>query len=62
MKVAVNIEIFDNSSESVLEEFGITSKFLKMGYEQVFKNQLNEICKGEADYTLSVEVTDNTVS
>lgn len=62
MKATVNIEIFDNSSMSDLEEFGITIKFLKMCFEAGFEKYLQEVCKDGTDYTLSVEVEDNTAN
>ena len=61
MKAKISIEIFDNTSMSQLEEVGLSAKFLKLLYEEAFKNLLVEMCEGGALHSLSVEIEDNTV-
>lgn len=62
MKAMVNIEIFDNSSISDLDELGVTTKFLKKCFEVGFEKYLQKLCEDGSDYTLSVEIEDNTVN
>ena len=37
MKVKINIELFDDSSRSQLEEVWLTDKFLELGYRLAFE-------------------------
>lgn len=62
MKVKINIELFDNTSKSQLEEFGITDKFLKLCYSAVAEKFVKDLCKDGLEYTLDVEIEDNTVN
>lgn len=61
MKVKINIELWDNSSIAKLEELGLTEKFLKICYENAFKQFVESICESDdMKRTVSVEVEDNT--
>ena len=62
MKVKINIELFDDSSRSQLEEVGLTDKFLELGYRLEFEQYLKDLCKDNVEYALSVEIEDNTVN
>lgn len=62
MKVKINIELFDDSSRSQLEEVGLTDKFLELGYHLAFEQYLKDLCKDSVEYALSVEIEDNTVN
>lgn len=62
MKVKINIELWDNTPASKLQEIGLTTKFLEICYQEAFKQLVGKIC-GDApgmNYTLSVEAVDNT--
>lgn len=59
MKVKINIEIYDNDTgEQQLEEYGVTSKFVKNMYEEVFKAFLSSVGFDEngLNYSCNVEV------
>lgn len=62
MKVTVNIELWDNTSTAELEQFGLTTKFLKLCYEESFKQLVNKLCENGMEHTLNVEMEDNTVN
>ena len=62
MKVNVNIELWDNTPQSKLEEYGLTTKFLRLCYEESFKQLVNKLCENGMEYTLNVEMEDNTVN
>ena len=62
MKVSVNIELWDNTSTSQLEMLGLTDKFLKKCYEESFMQLINKACERGMEYTLNIEVEDNTVN
>lgn len=62
MKAKINIEIFDNSSLQQCEEYGFGIKAMEYMYKISFESILKEMCaNGRVDYTLSVEVEDNTL-
>ena len=62
MKVKLNIEIFDDSNLKKCEEYGFGVKALETMYKISFDSLLKEVCaEGGSNYTLSVEVEDNTV-
>lgn len=61
MKVKINIELFDDSSRSQLEEVGLTDKFLELGYRLAFEQYLKDLCKDSVEYALSVKIEDDTV-
>jgi hypothetical protein len=57
MKIKTYIEICDCSTIKDLDNLGVTTKFLQVGYEQFFKSVLEErIDSALVDYTISVEV------
>ena len=59
MKIKTYIEICDCSTIKDLENLGVTTKFLQIGYEQFFKSVLDErVDAALVDYTISVEVED----
>lgn len=60
MKAKIYIELFDDTPMSALDEVGLTTKFLKTCYEAGFETYLKKICADGLDYTLSVEIEDNT--
>lgn len=62
MKVMVNIELWDNTPASKLDEVGLTTKFLEILYQTAFEQLVNEMCADtpSMNHTLSVEVIDNT--
>lgn len=62
MKVKANIELWDNAPTSMLDEIGLTTKFLEVCYQAAFEQLVKEICNDAPgmNYTLSVEVVDNT--
>lgn len=62
MKAKINIEIFDDSSLKKCEEFGFGMKALETMYKISFESMLSQICVDGANYTLSVEVEDNTLN
>jgi hypothetical protein len=63
MKAKINIEIFDDSTLKKSEELGFYPKTLETLYTVAFETLLKEICTGTgADYTLSVEIVDNTTN
>lgn len=62
MKVKVNIEVWDNGrGEEELEEYGVTSKFVKRMYEDAFKLVLSEVGfdKNGLQYSCNVEVVED---
>ena len=62
MKAQINIEIFDNSSLQQCEEVGFGIKAIEYMYKIGFEHILKEVCADDSvDYTLSVEVEDDTV-
>jgi hypothetical protein len=62
MKAKVNIELFDSTSMTRLEEVGFTTKLLQIYYEEAFKQLLKEICQTGLEYSLFVEIEDNTAN
>jgi hypothetical protein len=62
MKVNVNIELWDNMPASKLDKVGLTTKFLEVCYQTAFERLVKEMCADapSMNYTLSVEVVDNT--
>ena len=62
MKVKINIELFDDSPMSSIEELGLTTKFLKMCYEATFEKFINDLSQDGLQHTLSVEIEDNIVN
>lgn len=62
MKAKINIEIFDDSSLKECEDLGFYAKTLETIYQFSFDAFLKEVCSGGADYTLSVEIEDNTLN
>ena len=60
MKAKINIEIFDNSSLKECEAIGFYAKTLETLYKDSFESILKEVCVQGSDYTLSVEIEDNT--
>ena len=62
MKAKINIELFDDSPMSSIEELGLTTKFLKMCYEAAFEKFINNLSQDGLQHTLSVEIEDNTVN
>lgn len=60
MKAKINIEIFDDSSLQQCEDLGFSLKTLEALYNANFNTILKEACVEGADYTLSVEIEDNT--
>ena len=62
MKVKVDIELWDNTSTADLEQLGLTIKFLRLCYEESFKQLVNKLCEKGMEHTLNVEMEDNTVS
>lgn len=60
MKAKINIELWDNFSMEQLSELGLTEKFLKIMYEKAFEQLVEEICTSGVEYSLSVEIEDNT--
>lgn len=62
MKAKINIELFDDSPMSSIEELGLTTKFLKMCYESAFEKFINDLSQDGLQHTLSVEIEDNTVN
>lgn len=62
MKIKVNIELWDNTSTADLEQFGLTTKFLRMCYEESFKQLVNKLCENGMEHILNVEMEDNTVN
>lgn len=59
MKVKVNIEVWDNGrGEEELEEYGVTSRFVKKMYEDAFKIILSEVGfdQNGLQYSCNVEV------
>ena len=60
MKVKINIELWDDTTAGQLEEFGITEKFLKVCYISSFEELMKEVCAQGMEYSLNVEVEDNT--
>lgn len=62
MKVIVNIELWDDTPTSKLEQYGLTTKFLRLCYEESFKQLVNKMCEKGMEHTLSVEMEDNTVN
>lgn len=62
MKAKINIELFDDSPMSSIEEIGLTAKFLKMCYEAAFEKFINDLCQYGVRHTLYVEIEDNTVN
>lgn len=60
MKAKINIEIFDDSTLKECEELGFYTKTLESLYQISFESILKEMCASGANYTLSVEVEDNT--
>ena len=63
MKVNVNIELWDNTPMSNLDEVGLTTKFLETMYRIAFEQLVNEMCSESPgmEHALSIEVVDNTV-
>ena len=61
MKVRVNIELWDNTTMSKLEEVGLTTKFLAIMYHTAFEQLVKEICNDAEgmEHTVSVEIVDN---
>lgn len=62
MKAKINIEIFDNSSLKECEELGFYTKTLENLYKISFETLLKEMCASGANYSLSVEIEDNTAN
>ena len=62
MKVTVNIELWDKTSTADLEQLGLTTKFLRLCYEESFKQLVNKMCEKGMEHILSVEIEDNTVN
>ena len=61
MKVNVNIELCDNTTVEMLEQVGLTDKFLKVVYQDAFEQFVSEMCKDSngVTYNVSVDVIDN---
>ena len=64
MKVNVNIELFDNTPASAIEELGLTTKFLNVCYEAGFIQYVKSLWADAPgmNYSVSVEIEDNTVN
>lgn len=60
MKVKIDIELWDETSAEKLESVGATDKLVVIMYENAFKEILEEICVEGMEYSLNVEVEDNT--
>lgn len=61
MKAKINLEFWDNTTPSDLEEHGVTEKFLKMLYINAFEELAGELKADGVEYSLNVEIEDNTV-
>lgn len=62
MRAKVDIELFDNTSVSKLNNIGVSEEFLRIYYEAAFDQLLKEVCAEGMNYTLSIEIEDNTVN
>lgn len=62
MKVKVDIELWDNTSTADLEQLGLTTKFLRLCYEESFMQLINKLHDRGMEHTISVEIEDNTVN
>lgn len=64
MKAKINIELWDNSPASNLEEIGLTVKFLELCYKAGYEQYTKDLCKDapELNYVVSVEIEDNTIN
>ena len=64
MKVKINIELWDNSSMSAIEEIGLTTKFLELCYKAGYEQYTKDLCKDapEMNYIVSAEIEDNTAN
>lgn len=60
MKVKINIELWDDSTAEDLEKIGLTEKFLKTCYTRSFEELMKEARAEGMEYSLNVEVEDNT--
>jgi hypothetical protein len=60
MKVKIDIELWDETSAEKLESVGVTDKLVVIMYKNAFKEILEEICVEGMEYSLNVEVEDNT--
>lgn len=60
MKVKINIELWDDTTAEQLEELGITEKFLKTCYISSFEELMKTARAKGMEYSLNVEVENNT--
>lgn len=62
MKVNVDIELWDNMSKSQIETMGLNYDVLKKCYEESFMQLINKLQERGMEYTLNVEIEDNTIN
>ena len=64
MKIKINIELFDDTPASKIEEIGLTTKFLEIVYKEGFTQYIKSLCEDspEMNYSISTEVEDNTIN
>lgn len=64
MKIKANIELWDETPMSQLDEFGLTTKFLEVCYQKAFEQLVKKMCSDspEMKHTVSIEVVDNIVN
>lgn len=60
MKVKIDIELWDETPITKLEEVGLTEKFMQICYEKAFEQLIEAVCVSGMKHALSVEVEDNT--
>ena len=58
MKIKINIEILDSTTQEKFYKCGLTNDTVKNLYEVAFKNILNKMMTSGVNYSLDVEVTD----
>ena len=58
MKIKINIEIWDSTTQEKFYKCGLTNDTVKNLYEVAFKNILNKMMTSGVNYSLDVEVTD----
>lgn len=61
MKAKINLELCDNTTPSDLEKHGVTEKFLKILYINAFEELMGELKAEGMEYSLNVEIEDNTI-
>ena len=61
MKAIINLELWDNTTPSDLEKYGVTEKVLKILYINAFEELMGELKAEGMEYSLNVEIEDNTI-